>query len=402
VHAAEQQRLRELGIAPLCLYLPCLILFYAISRVSFEEFAPPLQVMQYRYLLPHFLFAVMAIAIGSAELMRKSGRARSLGIATAGAALATSLWMLPIIVPNDAQLGAGLRYPGFGIDYYPQLALREALLIPPVDGRRVDRRKVARELDGLPNGIANEAWFGVGHRLGLLEVWPPANRTDPPDYERALTSLFEDHPERFTIDLARGVGSWLRRRAASDPEACAALATLLGPRLEGQCPALAAYLVEGACLDFGQQLASATTRSLEMNDRVGEQVPPPWRGALRRGEGLAVGRLLLRGIASDVAAALAWSARVPEQDRGDLWFGIGWGLVDGGGDFTLAPESLRFATRGERPFLALGAGAALRHVWGATEAVSRAAALRNRLDPADQVALDRGLEWPQYPDPLEL
>lgn len=397
---SEAERAKLLALAPLVLYFPLLVFTYAFSRLHLDEFAPPLVVLQFRYLLPHFLFATLVIAVAAGELLRGSRAQRAAGLSMSCAALATSLWMVPLVVPDAPQFGAGLRYGGFGLDYYSQLALREALLPVSADGRRVDREKIARELSDLPKGYVNEAWFGIGHRLGSLEVWPPAAGQDPQGFERGLGRLFDDLPEGHAIDVARGAGSWLRRRASQHAQSGDTLARLLGTRLGGQSPVVVDYLIEGCCLDFGQQLSSGTRRAMDLSQSLESLVPAQWRWALVRGRGVAAGRLLHRGIESDRIAALDWLSSLAEEQRADAWFGVGFGLVDGGADFLLDPLAVSLAPEPMQPFLALGAGAALRHVWGASEAAARASDIRARLAAPLQPHFDRGLAWSAYPQTL--
>jgi hypothetical protein len=245
--------------------------------------------------------------------------------------------------------------------------------------------------------------FGIGFRAADVELWPLWKKDSRTPHVVSLASLASEYPIEAHIDLARGVGSTLRRRGERNEATRTELRRRLAEDLDPHDP-LAPYVIEGLALEYGLRMMRFTRSDLQTSRELEGVVPEPWQGAFARGRGLHAGRLCARGLEHDVNLVRIEVAALAPAFRRDFWFGFGFGLADRADD----PRAmLGVATASDLPLdlraaLFCGVGAGLRHVHGTEGAERRANAARAELSDGDGAALLRGLAWPGYPAPFAL
>jgi hypothetical protein len=151
-----------------------------------------------------------------------------------------------------------------------------------------------------------------------------------------LRNLAESYAEPYAIDIARGAGSLLRRCALT-MQARAEVEAVLR-EVSGSKDPLAAYVVEGLCLEYSYPLARQTARDLAASRELREIVPSEHREAWARGFGVQCGRLIARGIPADVATVLAHAAEIEDVEAEAFWTGIGWGIADEDEEIPSSPD----------------------------------------------------------------
>jgi len=383
----------DLRPALLVLYFPLVVGIVTAGNFRFDPYRPPVEVGQYRYLVPHFLIALMAIAAAVGVLGRRGGIGRRLGTALGTAALATGAFTLPIVDWTFQSTGLGLHYDGFLLRYYNGVALHEARRDPETGSFSWDRAAVVRAVAEFPPHEQREIWFGVGHhlawsqRMGAGRDGPAAPRLD---------ELVAECPVEAQLDLVRGAGACARGKIG-----LARLRRELELLAGGEHP-LAPYLVEGLGMELQYPLAHRTREDLARTGRIAGAVPEVFAAAFLQGRGIAAGRLLRRGIASDLAAVGQELERPELRDRSELWFGVGWAFSEPGETDGLSDLLGRFVPPAHRGAALLGFGAGLRHAIGQEAGRELSRGLRGALPPAEARALERGLRWEAYPDPLRM
>ncbi len=355
--ADEARRWQALRAAPLVLFLPALVLLVGLGRWDFDAYAPPLEVGQFRYFVPHFTFAAMLAGAAVQRLAERGAPGRLAAGVLSLALLATAAFTLPIAAawPGD---DAG-RYEGHHFPYYGRILVAHAPREPGTQALVPDMPQIEEWLRDAPARHALDTWTGVAHTLTRSRV--PSANTDP----RRVTGLVDLQPllagrePAVQVALARGVGSALRPLARGDARAQEMLRRVLH-RLDEDQPPLAGWVAEGLCLEHEYPLCRDADEHLLLSLAVLDLPAPRWTAAIRHGYGAQLGRLLARGIDSDVRLVAAALARLPEAARLDVARGVGWGAAEVAGaeaGVALIEQSLPEEMRDEA---CAGAGAARR------------------------------------------
>ena len=381
---------------PLVVYLPLFSLLFAVSNFDFDTYPPPVAVGKFRYLVPHFLFAALLIGTASALLVRQGGMRRRLGRLLAAAALTTGLCTLPIATVTGAAPGAGAAYPGYDYGFLANLFVRD---IP--SGARLPIRELAPQLRQLRSVARAETSFGLGFRLADLELWPLGGAAGEPRRLSEVSDALAVNSPATRIDLARGVGSALRRRGTTNLRAREELRRRLLEDLDPQ-DRFTPYVIEGLALEYGLRLQRSTRADLRTSQEIAALIPEGFAAAFVRGRGLHAGRLCARGIDADFKALREALPEATALQPREYWFGFGFGLADradsldeGDAQLVASPVDSSWCAA-----LASGIGAGLRHVHGFDAGSERARVVRARLPAVWADALDRGLAWPEYPAPF--
>jgi hypothetical protein len=379
--------------APLVLHLPLFAAFYGVSSFDFDVYAPPVAVGRFRYLVPHFAFAALGLAIVAAGWI-EGRRLRVPGLALAAAVLAAGLFSLPIVDWSFARSELAAKYPGYHLHYQANVALTPA--DDSTDERPTfDLQRAARDVAGLAPVFAKDAYEGMGCRLAQAEeVYAPLDDT-------SLARIVAPWDAARRIDLARGMGSWLGGRASTNEARVRRMRASVDALLASGDP-LAQYAIEGLCIGFAYPLEIQAIGEITRKARLREILPPDAWPAWRRGQGIACGRLLRRGIQSEVGLWLAYARPIPAEECDDFWFGAGWGTADSVADPAWPADVDRWAPVARRRAFFAGYGAALRHVWGEAAIPRWSQRLAPALPAADRKAFEHGLSWPGYPAPLSL
>ncbi len=404
IEERERARFRALRTLPYVLYLPLVSLIVGTSTFEFKPYGPPVEVGQFRYLVPHFTFTTMMVGVAAAAHRQATSRPRRiLGGALALAALSTTPFVLPLassaasggVSPTS---GLGAAYDGYYLRYYNNVLLRDARVDETTGRLTWDHPRVERQIEEFGAVERHELWLGVGYHLAAAQTIERKTAKTPSRLD--LDELCAPYPGPQHPDLARGAGSWLRflsglgeneRRIAAEALQALALSD----------HSLASWVVEGLCLNFEFPLARLTGHRLERTAALEELVPASLRSAWRRGQGIECGALLARGISTDVARVRALAAALPETARTDFWLGVGVGLARDGALREL-PSALEEIPVELRDAALAGLGAGMRRGIGIEACMALFHAWKEALSPSEQAALESGMRWPNYPRPLEL
>lgn len=395
----ERERLANLKLTPLLLYLPTLAVVLGVSNLDFDRYGSRVEVGPYRYLVQHFAFATMLIGVAASALIGSGGWRRTLGLALSATALATGLFTLPIVDWSFERPNLGLHYPGYHPRHYSNMVLQGAKRDPATGRIALDFAAVTDTLSDLPPALRKEVYFGIGSWLAAVELQNQSIGVQGETHGLPLTELFDPFPRSHAIDLARGAGSQLRRLDPSQDATRGELVRILRGS-SGSSDPLVPYAIEGLCMEYRFHLEQRTFIDLNRSAAMEPVVPPEHVNAWRRGQGIQSGRLLRRSIASDVRDVLARADVLPEPARSPFWFGVGWGMADEK-DFESLPQRFdAWVPEAQRGSALTGYGAALRHLYG-PRAAERVKRLAEALSLSDRAVLERGAGWPQYPRPLE-
>jgi hypothetical protein len=391
--ALEAERMRALLLAPFLLHLPLIVAFFAVTRFEFKSYAAPVEMAQFRYLVPHLSYALVLVALATSACLSQARRwPRRLGVAVGALTAATGLFTLPAVDWCCAGPNRGLRYDGFSAPLYSRFVLAEAER--RVRAAPADTDVVAGILAGLEPTMRTGAYFGLGHWAAWFRVRPEGGDTA---FDLDLASLLRPYAAEYHPDVARGVGGFLRRAVGSSRVQQDALGRLLSE--QNAADPMTLYMVEGLCLDYGYPLERKTGDDLFSTARLESSIPVALRPAWRRGQGIQCGRLLRKGFAADREKALGVASSVPALERADFWYGVGWGLAD-----SCAEPPRRVHLDGvpceQRAQALCGIGAALRHAYGPLECARIVRPLHAALAPEQRAALERGMRWNGYPAPV--
>ncbi|MCE9592898.1 MAG: hypothetical protein K8S98_01790, partial [Planctomycetes bacterium] len=317
------------------LHLPLFFVAFGVSTFDFDVYFPPVQVGQFRYLVPHFAFATMLFGVVVASAWNAGGWRRFAGACLGVAVLGTGLFGLGIVDLRGGRNDAIAKYPGSFFHYYADVVLEQDFTAPP---KRVAWRsdRVGANVVGLAPAALHMTYEGVGFRLAQTEAGADRAWFDEAAFERLLAP----YDKKCRIDLARGVGTCLRTLVDGNDGTRQELARDL-ELLASSANPFATYVVEGLCIDFRFRLQSSAAEDRTRIRALEPLVPASLRSAWLRGQGLAWGRHLRRGIETDIAVALARGGELLPADRSAFWFGVGWGLADGSDE--LEPPAAAFA-----------------------------------------------------------
>lgn len=368
-------------LVPLLAYLPVVATAVALCSFEFRAYAAPLEVGRFRYLVPHFALAGISIGVALAGL--PAGARRAFATVVGVVLLLTGSAWAGFVDWRFEHAGYGPRYDGYLFRHYGVAMGRPRR--DPDGALHWDRERIVAQLSTLPGEHRHQAYATVGYWI----AWSFMRPAHPAGGARATELLeqgFASLPPEHHVDVARGMGSYLRHPLAP---LSVERARWLEALLESGHP-LAPYLAEGLCLDpqltLSRLLGTREERSLE----VAADVPAALHGAWARGRGLACGRVLRRGLAADVAAITATAADLPLGERADFWFGVGSAWGERGERTT---ELVRLVPEPWHEPALLGYGAEARHVFGPGAALGL-----TELTPDERASARRGLAWPDYPE----
>jgi hypothetical protein len=336
---AGERSVRALEVArlgPLLLHLPIVVLVLSVTEFNFAGYGPPVAVGGYRYLVSYFAFATLLIPFGVERLLGSGGVSRGAARFLLAGSAATCLFTLPLLAGTGSETGIGSRYAGFLPRCLSLVVLHDWEREPTTQRRVWDHARVARRLEDLTAWEHHGAMEGIGHMLAWEDVLAPGWRRGQALGKVPLRELTGSYADPYAIDLARGMGSLLRRCALT-MQARAEVETALREVL-GSGEPLAPYVAEGLCLEFSYPLVRQTARDLAASRELREIVPPEHRTAWARGFGLQCGRLIGRGIPADVAATLAAAREIDAAETDAFWLGVGWGIADQGEELPSAAE----------------------------------------------------------------
>jgi hypothetical protein len=364
----ERARFDSLRAAPLLGYLPAFICFYALTTFTFKPYGPPVEVGQFRYLVPHFCFASMVIGVGIAHHLGAAGGFRRLF----GRVLCVPVLVImgvPFMLVDWSfkETGTGALYQGYDFNDYNNTLMRDSRPDPVSRLRVWDMDLLRAQVGEFGTVERNRIARGVGYHLAGAQAL--GGRLDgrlvtPPTFD--LDEILDHFPDVTLHEgLARGAGNFLKKRARAGDDQPDGVAMQLRGLGERSHPHVS-HLIEGMCLGHGYPLARVTREQLRQSLALERIVPPDLHWAWLRGLGGFCGRLLARGIASDREVVEQFIRRLKPADPAEFWVGVGRGVVFQT-DNTWMPETLADLVPeafGEQAFF--GAGTAVREVLGET------------------------------------
>jgi len=307
----EDPALGPVLLVPLMLLLPLTALAFARSNLVIGGHGPPIEAAGYRYFLPHFLTAMLLIAVAFGRLWDGGGWARRAGFLLASAALGTGLTTLTLIDPG-AEPNLGAHYDGYNV--------RNHALSLQLKKNGLSKAQIVAYTESFMPLFRERIYFG----LGFHNAWKAHMLGLPAD----LTELLAPYPEERRDDVARGVGALLAHRPVGGALVIPDAERLAVAWIESGLPH-AERVPEGMCTSWDPPLDYEVPRHLVRNRQMLARAPAALREPLARGFGLDCGRLLRRGIGVE----RDWIAREIEQLPQDLrpafFHGLGAGLADG-------------------------------------------------------------------------
>ena len=320
--------LRRAILVPLYVYLPLTGVAFALSDLRMGDHAWPMESAGYRYFLPHFLFAILLIALTAARLgSARALGARTLGVSLGGAAVFTGLFVLELVDLDGPAKGAGAHYPGYNVKQTARTLFlpQNELVVQTPDGPRVDYATLVEIAESYPPRLREQVYFGFGfYEPYLLDLqrFPPA--LEP-------SAVLAPYPAWRRPDLARGLGANMRQRQLSPGELPqSSWDTLARYVAEGE--PLRERFAEGLCTRWSPLLAMDTPEHVETNlvltIRTFERVRP-LASAVARGFGHDSGRLVALGMPYQIELVRAARQRLPGPLQRPFFVGLGMGLADG-------------------------------------------------------------------------
>ncbi len=398
--SAEDARLPVLRYLPFALYLPVVTLVVGTSTFEFKAYQPPVEVGQFRYLVPHFTFATMIFGMAVALHWRSRARVRRwLGSVLAVGVLSTSLFTLPIASGPLARPGLGSAYDGYLLRYYANVALRDTWPDPLTGRRTWDHERVVQQLGEFDPIERHELWFSIGHHFAAAQTMDIKVAKTPAGLD--LDALCAPYPAEHHPDLARGAGSCLREFSERGEAGRRLISSALARLVESDHP-LASWVVEGMCLNFEFPLARVTEKQVGRTAALEPLIPAVLLPTWRRGQGIECGRLIARGIPADLEVTRRVAAGIPPAAGADYWFGVGVGLARDGAIGSLPALLEPEIPAAWRTRVLTGLGAGLRHGIGTEACAPLLDAWTSALDERERSALEHGMRWPEYPRPLSM
>ena len=327
----------------LILYLPLTAIAFGFSNLRMGDHAGS---AGYRYFLPHFLFAILLIAIAAG---RRSGTLR-LGLLVA--AFAPGLFSLDLIDPSFSRPNLGAHYAGYNMKQNARV------LLMPKNGLTVP--EIVRLAESYPPIFRARVYYGLGfyEPFGREPIGRHAEDT-------ILSELFAAYPEERRPDLGRGAGTLLW---STDERPVPAEAWTLLARWHAEGDPSAGWAAEGLCSKWGPLREGELAGHLQLNlgavSRSHADQDLPLAAAVARGFGLDCGRLLRRGIRSEIEAVDAARKRIPAEVSRDFYFGLGMGLADGGEEPAIPGRSVEWVPKGRGTAVVNGFLSRLAEIYG--------------------------------------
>jgi hypothetical protein len=389
--AGRRVRLKSAGLVPVLLHLPVSALAFGLSNlVVRESTADSFGFIAFRYYLPCFLCALIAVAAISDRAWRRGGAFRVAAVLLAAAVLVPGASNLALIDWSFSRTGLGRAYDGYDLT-----RIGRSLVSPRVG---LQREEILGYLGRLEPAMRARVLRGIGFNLAVVQITSARRAGASPGTGSTIDfdSIAGGYPAEDGPELARGAGAALRFEGTvggSTPvallEKIAANEPAFGDRstayLEGVClPTLNAPPAQGTAAGLALD-ANLLARSVE------SQLPARILDGLARGEGCLCGMLLRRGIASDRRSVESTAQGVPADLRESFFRGLGAGWADGA-ERSALPIGFEIPPA-ERPPFWTGFAARLLEV-DADGARRRAGEIAADLADPDRELLERALSRP--------
>jgi hypothetical protein len=138
-------------------------------------------------------------------------------------------------------------------------------------------------------------------------------------------------------------------------------------------------------------LAMRSPAFLRLNLQWIAAFPPECGPMLWRGQGMLCGRLLRRGIPSELVEIKRIAAGVPDAHQTAFFFGLGWGMAEGGDTPALPSSFEEVAPEAMRAAACQGFGSALEHFHGPERSRDALDAVKEALPARYLPAIEKSL-----------
>jgi hypothetical protein len=315
-------------LVALTLYLPGIVVVYALTNFKLYDLEPPMQAEGYRYYLPHFLFVLLLFAVLTDRWLAAGGGKRVAAQALLCGGFFAASFNLTYIDFGFTHTGAGAHYAGYN---YVQTA--RALFKPmniPVIGKypgrwsewEPDREEIVSVIETFESPWREQLYIGAGWCEAQKQYMGNAAETAKGAPFLDTREFLSAYPEDVRGLVARGAGLTVRIfwRENSQRWTLAEWITLQTPRAD---PAIA-EVIAGANIphefphaqsEFGPLFQRALSTLVELD--------PPRAEQFARGLGHLSGVVLERGIPSEVAELEERFRSVRMEHRNALLRGVG-------------------------------------------------------------------------------
>jgi hypothetical protein len=302
-------------LLPLVLFLPLTAIAFGLADFRMADHAWPERFAGFRYFLPHFLFAILLIAIAAQ-------RVKLARVALPGAALFSGLFSLALIDWSGSTPNVGARYAGYNMQQNARL-----LLLPKNGPPALPER--IRLSETFPKPFRERIYSGHGYHE--LFVHTLVDRGTFAEFD--LRAALAPYPREHWADVARGVGMRIRH-AQYEAGRVSEESWALLVRLVVEDAPHAEQVAEGLCTWWSPVLEFRQSAHVEENMRLVHASHatkrPVVARAVARGYGWDSGHYLRRGIASEEARIVASLERMPPSSIAPFYYGLGMGFADGG------------------------------------------------------------------------
>jgi hypothetical protein len=390
---AEHARAFERSkLVPFVLYLPLAALAYGLSNFRIGGHAPPVEVAGYRYFLPHILFAIVLVAVVCARAWSRGGAVRVGGAVLGASLVACGLSSFAFVDWSYAHAHLGLYYEGYDLHKIARGLLSARNDVPP--------EEILARIEAFPPFVRQRVTRALGFNLGVRAITRRRNAQrsspEPESWQLDLATILAAYPEDLHAEIARGAGIALRFDAMSRHRSLDELALHLAAEIDrssenADARAHVRALCEGACMSNpALPLESLSAHVLDSNRALIASSHGACTVGLVRGQGLLCGRLVRRGIPTDLARVRAIWRELPEDQRAPFCIGYGMGLAEEGEDPAISPAMSSLVPVPMRAKMWLGFGESIGGMYrGAAPDV--AATFAAGLDGAERRALEQGL-----------
>ncbi len=316
VGALETADWIEIALVPLIAYLPLCALAFAVSDLRVGGFLWPIEAAGYRYFLLHFAWVTLLAGawFSSWTASGASPGKRASGWLVLAAILLCGAFDLGALSIDATPREAWTAYEGYDYAYLPRGLL----------GRKNAHSKedVIARIERVPSEHRARVYWGVGFYAGLEQS--RGGRADLSAFD--LARAVDGWPQRYQSDVARGFGTFLRPRKPNGANS-RDVALLVAGWIAAKAP-FAENVAEGIGIPWEFPLATESTHWLDESAKLLAAFDASTRPALARGLGMFVGRLVARGIGSDLAAARKTFFELDDSLRREAAFGLGFASVD--------------------------------------------------------------------------
>ncbi|MFT5199924.1 MAG: hypothetical protein ACI87O_002598 [Planctomycetota bacterium] len=398
----EKQRFERLKLAPLVGYFPLFVVVYAVSSYRFDLYQKPVEIGQFRYMVPHFAFAPLLVAGVVHHLMKgRSLLPATLGRTIASASMLLGVFIVPLVDWSFASTGLGSQYAGYHWGYYKNALMRDTQVDPETGRFTWDFEAIGGHMDEFPREQQQAIAHGVGFLFAgsqLMDGVVDGKVVAPAGID--LAAMQARLPQaHWHPDLIRGAGTYLRSPIYLMDPSPAGLRKELDALLAQGNP-MAEYVVEGLSAELEFPLLRNLEAHLQRSLSLKEAVPAQYMGAWYRGLGLQIGGVMRRGWGTQLELVKAQIAAIPAEGASAFWVGVGLGLAGNGEVPSEGAAWSELVPGSQWVHVWKGVGAGMRHAWKEGAAREFLRPLANSLEPGLALALEAGVIWPQYPSPV--